>query len=1263
MAAAGARAQKPIGSAAWIAAEKENVAELVDQEMEEVEYPVRHELDWLNEHMAEIFSKGQASFTDVFKTPGKMRGKTPRTTRKRNVDDDRVPLSEIFSSAHKQVENKAVSPSPFIHRVISRSTTSTENDAPRIKEAETSSQPQYPDLSQNLNSFEKYNTDSGYHGMEGGDEDEMVLTATQPESQTATQPFEADEPIGPNTRHVLSMSQRTTEDSFHSAQENVRARGETVEPMNIVPTPTQDRTVRPAMAAPKEPSPELSTTPKVQPQGKPSPLPKSKIATQDQRKKPAAQEISNKQNASNSQATTETVQAAQPPQTEEPQMHDAEMQDLAKEETMLDDNFDDIGSPSDGSTPERLPVRKSSLSFASLPAREPLTKKSMGGTRISRTSHIDLAKLSNKRNSNYLGKQPASLKVAQPTSDDNAGDGEKRSDDNADTEQASRLHIKNSTQSLHERISMLGKPQARPNKSISATAGISIGQIAYPELPATKAASRPDSWGQKAKGTPAPGPAVADDDWIKPPSSPYRPNPTKGKTTDVMEKLFDTEKDQPISKKGTPATKEQHSTEPERPKSSASIFSSPRPQGHQQSASTSVIAPYASTTPTGSPRRFDGPLSASKLKLHSMMKSAKGLFTSTGSPSMAYNASVGQPGVQSQDRMSVDIDDNEDRHGPQSRHISSPIRQEGRRTRSSTEKEEKRQQKEREDRQREEEARQEEIRQEEIRQEEIRQEEIRQEEIRQEEIRQEEIRQEEIRQEKAREQEGLRAMQLKVAQDKSSVEPEDRSMQKSTQPQRQPSREPESTHATSRYGIPQPKQVDRRPKPPSRDPVQKPEPRPVSIRVGSTMSSRQIPMASSVSSSVQETSAPAPSVSKQPTLKKKGSNQSLQTASSASSLKSSTSSQTQAQRKAQLASERKREQERKRQQDEAKRQELRSRPESRVESRAEAERGHRELSAQEESHRAEIERRREANAQRQGRPASQQTTHERPVLQHEKAPLQSQKSDLGATRPPSRAGPAQHYGRINPPPPNPARPPKRPMNDDAMNRPPVKKISNVHSTVGDKWSKGEDEHGSRTSIRAPMGPPKRVSSKPQPPNSATGSGIFKPGQASRPAPPVNMYQYANGKIPFAEPSQGAPPANAHKPAVPGSVQRTQAQPPVKSPPKYPSGDSIHLPEIDTDSDEDDSDSEMFPVPKWAQAKELHDLLVEQDRMEADSIFGPIAPFSLEETFKADKKIKKYRERTSSANWSGPDGLTQEEIRKDRAERQRLRLNGGWSFQT
>lgn len=75
MSAAGARAYQPVGSAAWIAAEKENVMNLVEQEMEEVEFPVRHELEWLNEHMAEIFSRNQLYV--LMRGPGSTQSLTP----------------------------------------------------------------------------------------------------------------------------------------------------------------------------------------------------------------------------------------------------------------------------------------------------------------------------------------------------------------------------------------------------------------------------------------------------------------------------------------------------------------------------------------------------------------------------------------------------------------------------------------------------------------------------------------------------------------------------------------------------------------------------------------------------------------------------------------------------------------------------------------------------------------------------------------------------------------------------------------------------------------------------------------------------------------------------------------------------------------------------------------------------------------------------------------------------------------------------------
>ena len=54
-----AKIQMIVGSANWINAEKENVIQLVDQEKEELIYPAQHEMEWLNEHMAEIFSKSR----------------------------------------------------------------------------------------------------------------------------------------------------------------------------------------------------------------------------------------------------------------------------------------------------------------------------------------------------------------------------------------------------------------------------------------------------------------------------------------------------------------------------------------------------------------------------------------------------------------------------------------------------------------------------------------------------------------------------------------------------------------------------------------------------------------------------------------------------------------------------------------------------------------------------------------------------------------------------------------------------------------------------------------------------------------------------------------------------------------------------------------------------------------------------------------------------------------------------------------------------
>jgi hypothetical protein len=48
-----------VGSAAWISEERSSALQIVESEAEEFTFSARNELDWLNEHMAEIFSENQ----------------------------------------------------------------------------------------------------------------------------------------------------------------------------------------------------------------------------------------------------------------------------------------------------------------------------------------------------------------------------------------------------------------------------------------------------------------------------------------------------------------------------------------------------------------------------------------------------------------------------------------------------------------------------------------------------------------------------------------------------------------------------------------------------------------------------------------------------------------------------------------------------------------------------------------------------------------------------------------------------------------------------------------------------------------------------------------------------------------------------------------------------------------------------------------------------------------------------------------------------
>lgn len=49
--------KKTVGSAAWVESEREQADHFVNQEVEEFSFSVRNELEWLNEHMSDVFSK------------------------------------------------------------------------------------------------------------------------------------------------------------------------------------------------------------------------------------------------------------------------------------------------------------------------------------------------------------------------------------------------------------------------------------------------------------------------------------------------------------------------------------------------------------------------------------------------------------------------------------------------------------------------------------------------------------------------------------------------------------------------------------------------------------------------------------------------------------------------------------------------------------------------------------------------------------------------------------------------------------------------------------------------------------------------------------------------------------------------------------------------------------------------------------------------------------------------------------------------------
>ena len=485
----------------------------------------------------------------MFKTPGKLRGKTPRTARKRDVLEQRQPLTDVFAP------NVHAGPTPaktttFYEKVTQfqiaedgEHTISQQRPLSRSKSPQRIGKPG--------------NTDSGYHGMT---EDEMEADTQTDRDTVPSQSLEA-QTVSPREDQLPTQrlkdekdeNEPASDESFMSAKEAVSYNASKEQ---LYPDLDEDNATVPDDNMEVD-APEMVDD-----------------GSEDL-------EIA----VAEAEAEAEVIEPEQgETEATEQELH-AEMSH----------------EPSETSSPAQPLARKSSFTFSSLPAREPLTaKRSIGG----RNSHMDAMN----RNSVFAKSVGKSFGIAL--------------DDNEEDSPEKELQGKTSAQLLHERISMLGKAKdSRSSKSIP--------QALYPQLPQTDAEDEVIS-----DDAPAPPPKDApaavddeDDDWI----APSKPNQQK----------------QALQIKDETPAEMAPSTRPTMHKKAISTTDIPSPirptmhstSYHSKSQSvvlTGMTPDVASTTPAGSPasKKQVEPMSASK-KLWGAFKSARSLFASSAGSSAA----------------------------------------------------------------------------------------------------------------------------------------------------------------------------------------------------------------------------------------------------------------------------------------------------------------------------------------------------------------------------------------------------------------------------------------------------------------------------------------------------------------------------------------------------------------------------------------------------------------------------------------------------
>ncbi|KAG6040978.1 hypothetical protein E4U41_006368 [Claviceps citrina] len=1216
-----------VGSIAWIVEERNAASRIAQSEVEEFSYSARNELDWLNEHMSSIFNENETNFTEAFKTPGKLRGKTPRTAKGQKALETRVPLSEVFSATPN-------GPSSTINRIQS----------PRQNDHAARGSPSVRPSAALVPCFSPIQAtqgpqDSGYFGSQD------------------VAPLNIHMDTDPDDAHISpqSSSRGTTTVARESGTERA-----------VVTTDSQEKTFQKAKEdqtwqVSAETSKKLSTVTK--------------------------SELGNASDYANNA----------PP---ERQMSHEEMQSA---------NYaDDVRSASEGSSPIRPIVRKSSLNFASLPAREPLTAGKSNGARISRTSHLD-----NTRTSYYNrptgGKSLGGTLAKLDRGESQEADMGVHVDHAADVQASKNEDPKSYTQRLQDQINQLGQSQPKH-----------VQLFQQNKTPAPKAAgSLPFN---TLQSTPGAFPEDDDDDWIEPPATVSaadieRPSLPKSHSADVMEDIqgkrtisgseFAVPDDETVGglqmaerSKPTPAKVASGHAK------SISVSDIPNVQaavgeGHAlkkvASASNPSLLTVVETGGFGTPsksssRSFrESPLKQVKNKLSSILKSSRGLLASSAaisaegkslvSPSstrLALNSFLSSESVASLAKIGSQSSAAQPEASP-----TRPMR----RTRASAEREEKKRERE-----------------------------AKRLEEQNEKLEKARLKEKEKARVFSEEQERVAAMEKQIAAKKDEGRTP---LEETSKPTRTGLRYPKAMEEDAMSAD---KDVDmddasmapppsvarslgpahtsrnkelKRPAKPTRETQTRPKQAPTVIRVNTGSQHSQYRLSTAQPDAANHTSAQTHQ------LASKASTTSLQKKPSTQSLRGATTSRAKTQ---ELATRKKEQEER-----EAQR---------RRDAKAEMER--KKAAAQEEQRRQEQHKRQEADRQRQQQQEQAASQSQAKTSAQRKAAIEKAKQ----TRAPPPAMRSQHNGLRDPSMSHDSQAvglptrmtsnahwsqeeTNRPVNavlstaskasvkrtlphdkgDDVQAKRPQSRLGQTYQANDAKrrrTSENLDEEADASIQRNIRGPPVRPSAgfkKEMPTKSVFQNGyanalpssapnLFKATVSSqhagqmKAAHPLELAQISKGAIPF-QPASNAG-ASAYKtPARPGPAAgaKSTAKSVTRSSPRFQNGEAIELPEIQTDDDSEDDDSHGVTVAPWADSPDLRMALMRQETMDPSQIFGPPAPLNMEEVFSKSKdRFHKFRARTSSANWSGADRLTEEDIRKDLIARDKLRRDGGWSYE-